>query len=64
MLAEAHANLVIPLHMHSAFPTEIGEQIILTSFGIAIIFLLMHLGIRYKRKVHKSLGAVIWVFWN
>ena len=47
--------------MHSAFPTEIGEQMILTSFGDVIIVLLMHLGIGCKRKVHKSLGAVIWV---
>ena len=34
---------------------------ILMSFGDVIIILLMHLGIRYKRKVCKSLGAVVWV---
>ena len=51
---------VIPLHMHSAVPTEMGEQMILMSFGDVIIILLMHLGIGYKRKAHKSLGAVIW----
>ena len=37
-----------------------GEQTILTSFGDVITILLMHLGIGYKRKMHKSLGAVIW----
>ena len=47
--------------MHSAFPTEMREQTILTSFGDVIIVLLMHLGIGYKRKLHKSLGAVTWV---
>ena len=50
---------VIPLHMHSAFPTEMGEQMILTSFGDVIITLLVHLGIGYKRKVCKSLRAVV-----
>ena len=38
-----------------------GEQTILTSFGDVITILLMHLGIGYKRKVCKSLGAVVWV---
>ena len=33
----------------------------LTSFGDVIIFLLMHLGLEYKRKVCKSLRAVFWV---
>ena len=51
----------IPLHTCSAFPTEMGEQTILTSVGDVIIVLLMHQGIGYKRKVHKSLGAVVWV---
>ena len=54
--------LAIPLHMHSAFPTEIGGQMILTSFSDVIITQLMHLGIGYKRKVCKTLSAVIWVF--
>ena len=35
---------------------------ILTSFGDVIIFLLMHLGIGYKRKACQSLGVVVWVF--
>ena len=48
--------------MHSAFPTEMGEQMTLTSFGDIIIFLLVHLGIGYKRKACKSLRADIWVF--
>ena len=51
--------LAIPLCMHSAFPTEMGEQMTLMSFGDVIIFLLMHLGIGYKRKAPKSLGAVV-----
>ena len=38
-----------------------GEQMILTSFGDVIIILLMYLGIGYKRKACKSLGAVVWV---
>ena len=47
--------------MCSAFPTEMGEQMILTSFGDVIITLLVPLGIGYKRKACKSLGAVVWV---
>ena len=50
-----------PLHMHSAFPTEKGQQTTLMSFGDVIIFLLIHLGRGYKRKAHKSLKAVVWV---
>ena len=50
---------MIHLHMYSAFPTEMGEQMILTSFSDVIIVLLMHLGIGYTRKVHKSLRAVV-----
>ena len=53
--------LAISLCMHSAFPAEMGEQMILTSFSDIIIILLLHLGIEYKRKVHKSLRAVVWV---
>ena len=52
---------VIPLCMCSAFPTEMGEQTILMSFGDVIIFLLMHLGIGYKRKACKRLRAVVWL---
>ena len=51
----------ILLHMCSAFPTEMGEQMTLTSFGDVIIFLLVHLVIGYKRKAFKSLRAVVWV---
>ena len=47
--------------MHSAFPAYMGEEMILLSFGDVIIILLMHLGIGYKRKACKSLGAVIWL---
>ena len=47
--------------MCSAFPTKMGEQMILTSFGDVIISLFMHLGIGYKRKAHKSPGAIVWV---
>ena len=48
--------------MYSAFPTKMGEQTTLTSFDYVIIILLMHWGIGYKRKMHKSLrAAVIWV---
>ena len=35
--------MAIPLCMHSTFPTEIGEQTILTSFSHVIIAQLMHL---------------------
>ena len=52
----------IPLHMHSTFPTEMGEQMILMSLSDIIIAQLMHLGIGYKRKACKSLGAVVWIF--
>ena len=51
----------IPLYMCSAFPTEMGEQMILMSFSDVIITLLMHLEIWYKRKACKNLGAVILV---
>ena len=62
MPSEVQANLFdSTAHMHSAFPAGMGEQMILISFGDVIIFLLMHLGIGYKRKAHKSLGVVIWV---
>ena len=54
--------MAIPLCMCSAFPTETGEQMILTSISDVIISQLVHLGIGYKGKVCKSLGAVIWVF--
>ena len=54
--------MAIPLHMHSAFPTEMGEQTILMSFSDVIIAQLMHLEIGYIRKVCKSLRAVVWVF--
>ena len=53
--------LAIPLCMCSAFPTEMGERMILTSFGDIIMALLVHLGRGYKRKVCKSLRAVYWV---
>ena len=32
------------LHMHSAFPTEMGEQMILTSFSDVITAWLIHWG--------------------
>ena len=47
--------------MHSAFPAEMGEQMILMSFSDVIIAQLMHVGIGYERKVHKSLRAVVWL---
>ena len=62
MPAEVQANLGdSPAHMHSAFPAEMGEQMNMTLFGDVIIILFVHLGIGYKRKVHKSLGVVVWV---
>ena len=51
----------IPLCMCSAFPAEMGEQMILTSFSDVIIAWLVHLGIGYKRKIPKSLRAVVCV---
>ena len=39
-----------------------NKQIILTLFSDVIIAQLMHIGIGYKRKACKSLGAVVWVF--
>ena len=47
--------------MCSAFPTEMGEQMILMSFDEVIIALLVHLRIWYRRKVCKSLEAAMWV---
>ena len=49
-----------PVHVQ-CFSHLNGEQMTLTSFGDVIIFLLVHLGIGYKRKVHNSLGAVVQV---
>ena len=54
--------IAIALHMHSTFPVDMGEQMIPMSFSDVIITQLVHLGIGYIRKVHKSLRAVIWVF--
>ena len=34
---------------------------ILTSFADVIMILPVHWGIRYKRKAHKGLRAVVWV---
>ena len=48
-----------PVHVQ-CFSHLNGEHTILMSFGDIIIFQLMHLGIGYKRKVHKSLRAVVW----
>ena len=50
------------LHKCNAFPAEMGEQMTLMSFGDIIGAWLMHWGKGYKRKVCKSLRAVIWVF--
>ena len=61
MLAEAQVN-PSDSHAHAqCFSHWNGEQTILTSFSDVIITQLMHLGILYKGKVHKSLRAVVWV---
>ena len=53
--------MVIPLHMHSDYPTERGEQMIVTSFNDVTMF--THASGRgYIRKACTSLKAVIWVF--
>ena len=56
---------VIPLHMHSAFPTERGKQTIVMSFNDVTMF--AHASGRgygrgYIRKACMSVGAVVWVF--
>ena len=47
------------LCMCNAFPTEMGKQMILTSFSDVIIAWLVHWGKGIKGK---SLRTVIWVF--
>ena len=60
MQAQAEANPSdSPAHAQCSSCLN-GDQMILMSFGDVIIFLLMHLGRRYKRKACKSLGTVIW----
>ena len=44
------------LHMCNAFPTEMGEQMILTSFSDIIITWLMHSGKGIKEKHARALG--------
>ena len=45
------------LHMHSAFPTEKGKQMILTSFSDVTITLLVHQRGVYKESAQEPWGC-------
>ena len=61
MLANVQMNWTLPLHMHSGFPTEKVEQMIMTS-SYDVTMILCYWGGNYIREVSMSLGDVIWVF--
>ena len=54
-------TMAFPLCMHSGFPAEKVEQVIMTSFYDVTMISHAIGGEKYIRKVSKSLGAVIWV---
>ena len=54
-------NWTFPLHMHSGFPTEKVEQIIVTSFYDVTLISHVTGGGNYIREASTSLWAVIWV---
>ena len=53
--------MVFPLQMHSGFPTEKVEQMIMTSFYNVTMISHAIGGGQYIRKASMSLRAVIWV---
>ena len=54
-------TMAFPLHMHSGFPAEKVEQMIVTSFYDITIISHAIGGGKYIRKASTSLRAVIWV---
>ena len=54
---------VVPIHMHSGFPTGRSEQTIVTSFHDITRITHAIEGGNYKERVLPNLGAVVWVFW-
>ena len=54
-------NWMFPLHMHSGFPTEKVEQMIMMSF-YDVTMISHTIGGNYIREVSMSLKAVVWVF--
>ena len=55
--------VVVPMHMHSGFPTGRSEQMIVMSFHDITKISHAIEGGKYKRRTPPNLGAVIWVFW-
>ena len=53
--------MVFPLHMHSGFPTERVEQMIVTSLDDVRMIACAIWGGKYIRRVHSGFGVVIWV---
>ena len=62
MLANVQMNWKFSLHMHSGFPTEKVEQMIVTSFYDVTMISCAIGGGNYIREVSTSPGAVVWVF--
>ena len=53
--------MAFPLHMHSGFPVEKVEQIIVTSQNDVTVISHAIGGGKYIRRAPTNLGAVIWV---
>ena len=56
--------MVFPLCMHSGFPMERVEQMIVTSLDDLTMITHTIEGGKYIRRAHLGFGAVIWVFWH
>ena len=53
--------MAFPLCMHSGFPMERVEQMIMTSLDDVTMIACAILGGKYVRRAHLGFGAVIWV---
>ena len=54
---------MLPIHMHSGFPTRRSKQMITMSWNDVTRISCAIEGGTYKRRAHLNLRAVIWVFW-
>ena len=55
--------MAVLLHMHSGFPTEISEQLIVMSLYDVTRVSCATVGGNYKRRAQPSLGAAVTVIW-
>ena len=53
--------MAFPLHMHSGFPVEKVEQMIMMSLDDITVIARAIWGGKYIRRVSSSFGAVVWV---